>query len=108
MSDYPEIFNQSNPRAIKDHKCSECSGKIKKGENYQYVSGLWDEWSTIKTCTECAELREDIHKGFYEWSYGDINECVSEMTRENPFLIRFIKIMQKRCDRVHPSWTESA
>ena len=57
----PEVYEQSFPRARVPHDCCECSRRIKSGNNYQLVKGLWDgRWEVFKTCLRCLELRNLI------------------------------------------------
>ncbi len=37
-----EFYNQSLPKARKDHVCEFCGKKIHKGEKYSYESGKYD------------------------------------------------------------------
>jgi len=67
------ILSDKVVMARKDHKCYECRRVIKKGEQYEYVSGLCDgDFFTHKTCTDCASIRGSF---FCEsWNYGQILE----------------------------------
>jgi hypothetical protein len=42
-------------------RCHECGRPIKKGEQYEYVRGLFDgEWDILRTCLGCSRLRQEI------------------------------------------------
>jgi hypothetical protein len=57
--DHPDIYNEKLLIARKDHKCSECSRVILKGEQYKKVDGLWQKrWETYKTCAHCLVLQD--------------------------------------------------
>jgi hypothetical protein len=55
--DAPEFFHREIRRARKLHKCGECGGEIKPGEQYEHVRGKWDgDLTTIKTCERCVDI----------------------------------------------------
>lgn len=56
MSEQPQVFSTKQVKARKPHKCCECHEDIKKGDLYQYYSGIWDEPASYKQCTRCAEI----------------------------------------------------
>lgn len=57
----PSCYTKTTPRARKRHQCCECRGWIDVGEQYQYISGIWDgSGSSYKTCPQCAALRDRI------------------------------------------------
>jgi len=57
----PKLYNESFVIARKDHKCCECYQQIKKGDEYQVITGLWDErFDRFKTCEKCADLRDAL------------------------------------------------
>lgn len=61
MSEQPDCYTISTPKARKDHKCCECRGTISKGEVYHVFSGIWDgRAGTYKTCADCESHRNDI------------------------------------------------
>lgn len=60
MSDctLPDVYNQIERKARKDHVCSDCRGTIKAGERYRYISGIWDgEPEDYKQCQDCIHMR---------------------------------------------------
>jgi len=75
----PEFFLERHPKARKAHLCNECSGTIRPGEVYQYISGKWDhEFAAFKTCSACERLRswsedQDVRAGFGEL-YATLDE----------------------------------
>lgn len=59
MCDRPEAFSSRQRKARKIHKCCECREEIKKGDNYQYSSGVWDrETLDFKQCMNCHEIMQ--------------------------------------------------
>lgn len=60
MSDYPQAYVNAVVKARKPHRCYECRGDIKAGEQYHRHSGIWDgEPGRFKVCSECDALREE-------------------------------------------------
>lgn len=111
MIDYPDAFQTKTRKARKEHKCCECYQPIKKGEFYQYSSGIWDgEPSAYKQCLTCyaifrqvpeSEFEEPpVFTGLLEWfinqtgrdySIEDVVRYYSEaMNFPQSFLINFL------------------
>ena len=56
--DPPSVYSATTPRAKKEYRCEECSGKIMPGERYENVFGVWEGYaSTYRTCERCYDLR---------------------------------------------------
>lgn len=50
----PECYIHQIRKAAKEHKCCECRGVIRKGENYHVHSGIWEgEPARYKRCADC-------------------------------------------------------
>ena len=64
VSETPTLFTETHPKARKEHTCCECGGTIKKGDTYQKCSGLWDDFQTFKTCSFCADVRDNASTNF--------------------------------------------
>ena len=76
--DPPEFFTSTMRKARKQHKCCECGGIIEYGEQYQYISGMWDGcFYTFKTCEKCEDLRDSLMDVDCP-SLGDLRECYME------------------------------
>lgn len=59
----PRVFDVSEVRARKLHRCCECAEEIPKGARYERASGLWDgEWDAFTTCLRCARAREMVQE----------------------------------------------
>lgn len=56
--DPPSVLSRSMGKSRKPHKCCECHGTIRKGEEYELSKGCWDgRWDAFKTCNDCVHLR---------------------------------------------------
>lgn len=56
-----DVFNLTERRARKTHKCCECGCIIEPGVTYVVVDVLFDsEWSTHKACRICMAIRGDL------------------------------------------------
>ena len=56
--------------ARKQHGCCECYRDILPGEQYEYISGIWDGHpESYKTCLDCQSLRKVF---FDSWQYTTI------------------------------------
>jgi len=81
--DPPDMFEITEPKAIKNHICCECRREILKGEKYQRVKGLWDgEFAVYKTCSECVELANEYGEIY---CFGELHYMIKES--DKAFLI---------------------
>lgn len=72
----PSVYHEKMRRARGVHECCECGRTIERGEQYQYVTGVWDdEWITYKTCLGCMRLRLDVSCG-EGWTFGTLREDI--------------------------------
>ena len=105
----PLCSHEGIRKAIKIHKCCECYKTISPGEQYEYISGIWDDGpETYKTCLDCKSLRnvffedwtfttmwDDFFDNFYT---DDIPEkCLSALTT---------KARERVCKWIENSWDE--
>jgi hypothetical protein len=71
----PTFYESTKPVARRIHTCSECSGKITKGERYERVGAMWP-WNkrpeTYLTCALCVEIR--THFACNGWIFGQLWE----------------------------------
>lgn len=59
IGEAPACYTERIRTARKDHRCSECRRRIRAGEKYKYVSGIWDGYpSSYKTCSRCQVATE--------------------------------------------------
>ncbi len=85
--DQPDVFEQSDVKARKFHRCSECRGWIAPGETYRKSFGVWDgSAQSFKTCRDCIEFAgwaEDQNGDSICYGFGnmihDISDCLDEM-----------------------------
>lgn len=71
------VVFDSYPVARRPHRCCECGKTIHRGEQYERTKGCWDgSWSTYKTCIGCANLRDDLCSG--GWEYGNVANQIEE------------------------------
>ena len=73
-----KVFHQTDRRAAKEHRCSECRRTIEKGETYRNTSGLsngYDSWSTFHTCAHCQQA--------IRWLIVACEGYIYEMTAED-------------------------
>lgn len=67
----PSCSSTTLRTARKDHICCECDLGIKKGDKYEYTSGVWDGYpDSFKTCLSCKEIRD--HFSCDGWMYGHL------------------------------------
>ena len=74
----PELYEQFERTARKQHKCSECARVIEPGDKYELVKGKWDgEFDTFKTCKFCLDLFNFVrsHTSF-EFAHGTLTEDI--------------------------------
>jgi hypothetical protein len=60
--DYPRFQSEKIRTARKTHKCCECSLPIIPGEKYEYLSLMFDDIYSYKTCKKCADVRNWLAK----------------------------------------------
>lgn len=49
-----DVYNETNPTAQKNHRCTECTRTICEGETYRRIEGRCDGvWATHKICAHC-------------------------------------------------------
>lgn len=54
--DPPSVYNETTPKARKEHRCNECRRSISVGETYKRVEGRWEGgWSTFRICEHCLK-----------------------------------------------------
>jgi hypothetical protein len=72
-----EVFTSRIVKARKEHKCSECSEAIKKGERHLYYTSKCEgEWFTDRSCLVCVAIAEDLCCGKY--SFGGLRDMLIE------------------------------
>ncbi len=83
----PVVYDAQIRTARKVHNCVECDEPIQPGQQYEYVSALWEgSWGHMKTCYTCLLIRRHYMPG--GWEFGtvaeDIRECLGFDYRTDP------------------------
>jgi len=108
----PEVYRATRPIARKDHRCSECGGKIAQGERYENVFGVWDGYpDLIKTCVYCLAARDLVESRIecFCWEHNNLLENIIETIRDSndtpglQMAVGRILIEGKRARRKHAS-----
>ena len=83
----PSFYDKHKPVARKEHRCCECGRVIRKGEEYERVTGMWDGYiDTFKTCQYCVSLRDAFNEmKCFCWAHGGLREAVSLQMDETIF-----------------------
>ena len=64
--------NIKKVKARKTHKCCACHRSIEPGEEYEYVSGIWDgDFDTYKTCIDCLSIRDNFFCNGYYYEFEE-------------------------------------
>ncbi len=60
------VWREQERKAIREHRCSDCGGIIRKGERYHSMANLFDgEWTTAKQCADCTFLIHEVGRTFF-------------------------------------------
>ena len=108
MSDYPDAYVHAVVKARKTHRCYECRGDIKAGEQYHRHSGIWEgEPGRFKVCADCEALRSEVdadNEGGAEDQvyFGELLEHILE-SWDAKRLRRFVTNADNRSAIVQPS-----
>lgn len=80
MCDRPQAFRAVTRKARKEHVCCECGAFIEVGDEYEYVSGIWnDTAASFKTCESCATVRQALEPHTCEGiAFGEVEYMVQE------------------------------
>ena len=58
-----DIWNEKTVRAVKPHRCDECSGDIPVGCVHLRIGSLFEgEWDTLRVHVSCMALWRFVHK----------------------------------------------
>ena len=80
------VWDVTEPKARKEHRCCECLGIIRPGERYKRVGSLFEgSWSTYKRCTDCQHVMCEISKVIECWCdvWGEFHERFGTELSEN-------------------------
>jgi len=108
---YPEFYIETNRKARKVHKCTECRRDILPKETYMTIAGKWD--GVIQTYKHCADCQSIITQFFSSgFTFGEVlwlladaiseggglpEKCVSKLTP---------RAREKVCDMIQKYWDE--
>ena len=108
--DTPSVFNKQCHMARKEHTCCECHRKIKTGENYEYVFGVWDHTpSTHKTCNDCLSFRNQFFENgyYFEQIWDDFREnfgYIGAVVPESCIAALTPRAREKVCEFIEEQW----
>ena len=77
--DPPEVHRRNEVRARKEYRCEECPNRIKPGDRYEYVWGIWEGYAqTFRTCSDCVERRRfiSINLPCFCWAHGNLQDDI--------------------------------
>jgi hypothetical protein len=79
-----DVYNTSERRAAKPHRCEACGTVILPGERYTYGSGVFDHRGfSERACLACAKVRKDFGAAHaYYPSFNELeqslHDCIAE------------------------------
>jgi hypothetical protein len=76
------LLTEKTRRARKIHTCHECHGPIFPGQEYEYLTWVYDgKIDKHKTCSPCVEIRERLMTCgyFYDQIWSDINNALDSI-----------------------------
>ena len=78
-SDYPPTLYQcKNVKGRKDYRCDECLQIIEKGEQHEYIKGLWEgNFSSFRTCQTCRDMLRET--GIDCYCHGQLMDELHEV-----------------------------
>lgn len=83
--DPADVWNERNRRARKPHRCYECGDTIEIGEDYLYISYLFDgKWSHHKLCDGCEECWKILREAGHCLLIGGLQETWEETYQYAP------------------------
>ena len=109
----PAFINETDPKARKEHRCSECHKTILPGDQYKREEGVWDgDFRTYKTCLSCLSLRDEFfcHGWTFTQLWNDMCEFISEcggdpgddrLSKLQPAALVEVEIILKRYNDRH-------
>ena len=74
-----QMLSERNPKARKDHRCSECGRSIAKGETYRAETWLWEgDLDSAKVCSHCLQVRRWLSAACDGWVYSELESDLAE------------------------------
>ena len=60
--DGPKVFEEVARVARKEHICCACGETVRKGDQYIYSTGLWENgWEHFKHCLRCRAILNELY-----------------------------------------------
>ena len=89
----PTFYDCRTVKGRKEHRCSECLRTIEKGEQHEYVKGLWDgDFGTFRTCGDCMAMTGEIEVTC--WCHGQLMDEIDE--RDYPGVQSVVDFHERR------------
>lgn len=106
----PSVFCEKTRKARKQHTCCECGCDIKKGSEYNYISGIWDGCpDNYKQCFNCYDIFKMVIDNHGTWLdppwYGGLKEWFFEQDNGNISAARFLEVMSNDL-KIHKKYLE--
>lgn len=100
-------LDESHPTARKEHRCSECSRVISKGEMYGRVESVGDYgFQTWKGCDQCERLCQDLWDLGHRGENEDGAECFGYLPESDWHDVRlWSELWAVRADGFLARWT---
>jgi len=92
------LQNSTKTKAVKDHKCNFCGGRIPKGHHYMRSSHILDTVYTWKAHEECEEIA--IRLKMYDNCDNDYGLTEEDFTEE--ITSEYMDLMHKMNPHVFP------
>ena len=68
---FTEFQSLTKPKARKEHRCTDCGGTIRIGEQYEYYADKCDGVLGVeKRCADCTFIVHEVGRAFYEKCWG--------------------------------------
>ena len=101
-----KFYSAAIRKARKEHECEECGRAIARGEKYEYVSGMWEDYiDTYKTCLGCVELKKLVKQfvpcfcWHHRTLHDDAKETADYYRGECPELLVRVRWMVRKLER---------
>ena len=101
--DFADIWEESHPKARKQHKCIECRLPIFSGETYLSIKSLYDgSWTQDKLCSGCELYRNAISEKEIE-SGCKVHESYPPLGQLDETMYEGIYWYRRNRDGIHES-----
>ena len=107
--DVADFYASKMVKARKKHHCCECHREILPGEQYELITGCWDDrFERHKTCTDCLSLRNQFFKNgwYFERMWDDFYENIGCTANESCIAALTPKARENVCDHIERCWMD--